>query len=87
MDIFAEPSKGSASLSSIKKIQFIQSTDGTNFLIQQIIFPVIKKNPDFPQTFLFNKGLLEFPVFQSNCDGLNPYSSWSGLVVGLMGAS
>ena len=26
-------------------------------------------------------------ALNTNCDGLNPYGSWSGLVVGLMGAS
>ena len=49
-----------------KKIQFIQNTDSTNLLIQQIIFPMIKKKPNFPQAFLFRNGLLELPVFQPN---------------------
>ena len=49
-----------------KKIQFIQNTDGANFLIQQVIFPVIKRKPNFPQPFLFRNGLLEFPVFRPN---------------------
>ena len=49
-----------------KKIQFIQNTDGANFLIQQVIFPVIKGKSNFPQPFLFCNGLLELPVFRPN---------------------
>ena len=50
-----------------KKIQFIQGADGTNFLIQQIILPMIKRKPNFPQAFLLRNGLLKFPVFQPIC--------------------
>ena len=66
MDFFAELSKSSTPSSSIKKTQFIQSADGANFLVQQIIFPMIKRKPNFPQPFLFRNGLLEFPVFHPN---------------------